>query len=165
MSQLFTSLSIFDFLIIFFLIFATCLGFFFGAIRVVGNLATIIVSIFLAGIFSKILAPLFAPYLLNNNALGKVAAFVVVYWFVSLFLSLAVEIANKIFNLPLLKTVNRLGGGLVAFFGSIVVMAVFFYFFQAYAWSSELPKLLSESRLVPFFIWLGKYISIAIPGI
>lgn len=158
-------LNIIDFILLFILLFITCLGFFFGVIRVVGSIATIIIGIMLAGWFFDDLAAVLQPYLLNEPNLSKVIAFILIYWLTSLFLSLIVDIANKIFNLPILKTVNRLLGGAVALLAGLVILSVFFHLFQQYAWSQNFVDLLNQSVIVQYLGLAGEYVSWLIPGL
>ena len=120
-------MNIIDLILIFILAFVTASGFFFGLIRVLGALITIVASIMLAGIFYGILSGYLQPYLLDNENLSRIAAFIIIYWLSSLFLSFVVKIVNKIFNLPILKTVNRLLGGVIALIGAVLTLSVFFY--------------------------------------
>ncbi|MFH1712882.1 MAG: CvpA family protein [Candidatus Jacksonbacteria bacterium] len=158
-------MTIIDFIIIFLLSFATACGFFFGLIRVLGAIATIIMSILIAGLFFETLSPILQPYLLNNENLSRVIAFIAIYWVSSLFLSFAVKIANKIFDLPVLKTVNRLLGGFASLLGSTVILSILFYLIDKYAWAENLTQLLAQSVLIVYLIDIGKYVSWVIPGL
>lgn len=158
-------MTIIDFIIIFLLAFTAACGFFFGLIRVLGAIATIIISILTAGLFFETLTPIVQPYLLNNENLARVAAFIAIYWVSSLFLSFAVKIANKIFNLPVLKTVNRLLGGFASLLGSTVILSIFFYLIEKYTWAENLTQLLAQSVLIVYLIDIGKYVSWVIPGL
>jgi len=158
-------MTIIDFIIIFLLSFAAACGFFFGLIRVLGAIATIIMSILIAGLFFETLSPILQPYLLNNENLSRVIAFIAIYWVSSLFLSFAVKIANKIFDLPVLKTVNRLLGGFASLLGSTVILSILFYLIDKYAWAENLTQLLAQSVLIVYLIDIGKYVSWVIPGL
>lgn len=158
-------MTIIDFIIIFLLAFSASCGFFFGLIRVLGAIATIIISILIAGLFFEILSQILRPYLLNNENLSRVIAFIAIYWVSSLFLSFAVKIANKIFNLPVLKTVNRLLGGFASLLGSAIILSIFFYLIEKYAWVEDLTKLLGNSILIKYLLEIGKYASWGIPGL
>lgn len=158
-------MTIIDFIIIFLLAFVTACGFFFGLIRVLGAIATIIISILTAGLFFEILAPILQPYVLNNENLSRVIAFIAIYWASSLFLSFAVKIANKIFDLPVLKTVNRLLGGFASLLGSTVILSILFYLIDKYAWAENLTQLLGQSVLIKYLLAIGKYASWVIPGL
>lgn len=162
---MFLQLNFVDFILTFILILVTCLGIFFGLIRVVGAIATIIIGIVTAGLFFKDLALTLEPYLFDNPNISKIVAFLLIYWLVSLILSVIVAIANKLFKLPFLKTVNRLLGGVFSFLGCIIVLAIFLHLFRAYAWSPEISALFSQSILVNYLMILGKYLSWLIPGI
>lgn len=158
-------LNIIDFILFFVLVFMTCLGFFFGLIRVVGSIATIIVGILTAGLFFESLAPVLRIYLFNNANLSNVVAFILIYAFTSLLLSVIIKIANTIFSLPILKTVNRLFGGIVAFLSTMVVLSVFFHLFKQYAWSESFIGLLSQSTIIQMLSVVGEYVSWLIPGL
>lgn len=158
-------MTIIDFIIIFLLSFAAACGFFFGLIRVLGAIATIIMSILIAGLFFETLSPILQLYLLNNENLSRVIAFIAIYWVSSLFLSFAVKIANKIFDLPVLKTVNRLLGGFASLLGSTVILSILFYLIDKYAWAENLTQLLAQSVLIVYLIDIGKYVSWVIPGL
>jgi len=158
-------MTIIDFILIFLLAFITAAGFFFGLIRVLGAIATIIISIFIAGAFFELLSPIIQPYLLDNENLARVIAFIAIYWLSSLFLSFVVKIVNKIFNLPVLKTVNRLLGGIISLLGASVVLSVFFFLIDKYAWVQDLTQLLGQSVLIVYLIEIGKYVSWVIPGL
>lgn len=158
-------MNIIDLIIIFILAFAAAAGFFFGLIRVLGAIATIIISIIIAGIFYGQLADVLQPYLLNNQNLSLIVAFIIIYWFSSLFLSFVVKIVNKIFNLPVLKAVNRLLGGVVSLIGAVLILSIFFYLFKTYAWVEPIDALLSKSVLIEMLIEIGRYVRWVIPGI
>ena len=154
-----------DFILIFILAFTTAAGFFFGLIRVLGALATIIISIIIAGIFFGSAAEILKPYTFNNENLARVAGFLLIYWLVSLFLSFVVRIVNHLFNLPILKTVNRLLGTLVSLVGASLVLSIFFYLLNSYAWTDAIKPLLQQSVLIRIFIIIGSYAHWIIPGL
>lgn len=158
-------MTLVDFILIFILAFITAAGFFFGLIRVLGALATIIVSIVVAGIFFGRVSEVIQPYTLNNKNLARVAGFLLIYWLTSLFLSFVVGIANHLFNLPLLKTVNRMLGALVSLIGASLVLSVFFYLINSYALTEALRQLLQQSVLIRMFIMIGSYARWIIPGL
>jgi membrane protein required for colicin V production len=158
-------MNIIDFILIFILAFTAAVGFFFGLIQVLGAIVTIIVSIFIAGVFFSTVAPYIQPYAFDNQNFSSVIAFIVIYWIVSLFLSFVVKIANKIFNLPILKTANRLLGAGVSLLGAIIILSVFFYLFKIYAWSPAVTNFLSQSTMAYYFSWIGKFVTILIPGL
>jgi membrane protein required for colicin V production len=154
-----------DLILIFILAFATASGFFFGLIRVLGALVTIVASIMLAGIFYGSLSVYLRPYLLNSENLSRIAAFLIIYWFTSLFLSFVVKIVNKIFNLPLLKTVNRLLGGIIALASAVLVLSIFFYLFKTYSWVEPINDFLAKSVLIQILLEIGGYVKWVVPGI
>lgn len=158
-------MSIIDVIIIFILAFTSALGFFFGLIRVLGAIITIIISIVAAGIFYTTLAVPIQPYLLKNENLSRIVAFIIIYWVCSLFLSFVIKIVNKLFNLPILKTVNRLLGGIVSLTGAVVILSIFLYLFKTYAWVESIDLLFSQSLIIPVLIEIGSYARWAIPGI
>jgi uncharacterized membrane protein required for colicin V production len=158
-------MTILDFILIFILAFTTCLGFFFGLIRVVGAIFTIIVSILLAGFFFSQLAVVLLPYLLDNQNLARVVAFIIIYSTSSVVLSLAVKIADKIFHLPILNAANRLLGGIVALAGTALTLSVLFFLIDKFAWVEAVKIFLSHSVVVKYLLIIGKYVSLAIPGI
>jgi len=158
-------MNIIDLILIFILAFVTASGFFFGLIRVLGALITIVASIMLAGIFYGILSGYLQPYLLDNENLSRIAAFIIIYWLSSLFLSFVVKIVNKIFNLPILKTVNRLLGGVIALIGAVLTLSVFFYLFKTYSWVEPINDLLNKSVLIQILLEIGEYVKWIVPGI
>ena len=158
-------MNILDFILIFILAFATAAGFFFGLVRVVGAIVTIVISIVTAGLLFGLVSPILQPYLLNNANLSRVVAFALIYWFSSLFLNFAVQIVNKLFNLPLLKTVNRLLGSIAALGGSLIIFSIFFYLINTYSWVPAIQELLHQSLLITYLIIMGKYVSFVIPGL
>ena len=158
-------MNIIDLILIFILAFVTASGFFFGLIRVLGALITIVASIMLAGIFYGILSGYLQPYLLDNENLSRIAAFIIIYWLSSLFLSFVVKIVNKIFNLPILKTVNRLLGGVIALIGAVLTLSVFFYLFKTYSWVEPINDLLNKSVLIQILLEIGEYVKWVVPGI
>lgn len=158
-------MSLVDLILIFILAFAAASGFFFGLIRVLGALVTIVVSIMIAGIFYEQLSSYVRPYLLDNENLSRIASFIGIYWFSSLFLSFVVKIVNKLFNLPILKTVNRLLGGVVALTGAVLTLSVFFYLFKTYAWIEPIREFFNKSILIQMFLEIGEYVKWIVPGI
>lgn len=158
-------MTIIDFILLFILAFATASGFFFGVIRVVGGIASIIASIIVAGLFFEDVMPSLQPYLLDSSDLASVVAFLLLYWVTSSFLSFIIMIVNKIFNLPILKTVNRVLGGAVALVGTIVVLSVFFFLFDKYAWVESLQDFIRESTIAVYLTDIGYYVSFVIPGL
>ena len=158
-------MTILDFILVFILAFTTAAGFFFGLIRVVGAIATIIISIMVAGLFSSQFAAVLKPYLLDNQNFAKVGAFTLIYWFSSLFLHFAVQIVNKIFSLPLLKTVNRLLGAAVSLAGAVIILSIFFYLIESYSWVPQISDFLHQSLMASYLIIIGKFVSFVIPGL
>jgi uncharacterized membrane protein required for colicin V production len=158
-------MTLIDFIIIFMFAFTTAIGFFFGLVSVIGAIATIVISIIVAGLGFNELAPILQPYTFNNLDLARVGAFIIIYWFSSLFLSLIVKIANKVFNLPVLKTVNRLLGSFVSLVGSILIVSVFFYLIKTYAWSEPVQEFIASSRIAVNLTTIGEFVSWVIPGL
>lgn len=154
-----------DFILIFLLAFVAAAGLFFGLVRVLGAIATIIISIYIAGGFSGALSSVLKPYIFGSDNLAKVAAFLALYALSSLVLSFIVKLVNMVFNLPGLKGMNRMFGALVSLIGAIIILSTFFFLFDKYAWSPEINTLLSKSLLIPYGITIGKFVSFAIPGL
>ncbi|HCA66737.1 MAG: hypothetical protein A2249_03775 [Candidatus Jacksonbacteria bacterium RIFOXYA2_FULL_44_7] len=158
-------MTIVDLILLFILAFVAAAGLFFGLIRVLGAIATIIISIYIAGGFSASLSEVLKPYIFNNENIAKVAAFITLYSASSLVLSFIVKLVNTVFNLPGLKGMNRMLGALVSLIGSIIILSIFFYLFDKYAWSPEINTLLSKSLFIPYGITIGKFASFVIPGL
>lgn len=158
-------MTIIDFILVFLLAFVAAAGLFFGLVRVLGAIATVIISIYIAGGFSGALSNVLKPYIFGSDNLAKVAAFLALYAASSLVLSFIVKLVNMVFNLPGLKGMNRMLGALVSLIGAIVILSIFFFLFDKYSWAPEISALLAKSLLIPYGIAIGKYVSFVIPGL
>jgi uncharacterized membrane protein required for colicin V production len=158
-------MSFIDLTIIFVLAFSTAAGFFFGFIRVVGAVVKTIISLVAAGIFYQQSAQIVKPYLFDNANLSAIVAFTLIYWISSLFLSFVITVVNKVFDLPVLKSVNRVLGAVVALLGTTLVLSLFLHLFKVYAWIEPIQTFLEGSTAIAVLVEVGKYASWIIPGI
>src|SRR3989338_10692419 len=154
-----------EFIILFILGFATIIGFSFGLIRTLGSFVIIVASFIVSGFLFHPLGSILEPFLFHEQNFSRMIAFLLIYWIVSSFLACALNIVNKLFNLTILKTVNRILGGAVALFGSVLILSTLFFIVNELAWIDEIQELLHQSIMINYLIIIGKYTSFLIPGI
>ena len=154
-----------DIIIIACLVFSAAVGFFFGLIKTVGSIFSVIISIIAAGLFYKILAIKFLPYLFDSENFAKIAAFIVIYVVCAFVLNLAIKLVDKIFKLPILRGLNRIGGLLVGLVEGLLLISLMLYLIDKFSWLEAISKFIHASQFSVALIIIGKYLALSIPGI
>mgnify|MGYP001591335008 CR=1 FL=1 len=154
-----------DIIIIACLIFSAAVGLFFGLIKTVGSVFSTIISIIAAGLFYKILAIKFLPFLFGNENFAKTAAFIVIYVVCVFVLNLIIKLVDKIFQLPILRGFNRLGGLLVGLAEGLILISLTLYIIDKFSWLEQISQFIHASQFSAVLIIIGKYLALAIPGI
>lgn len=154
-----------DIIIIACLIFSAAVGLFFGLIKTVGSIFSVIISLVAAGLFYKILAVKFLPFLFDNENFAKITAFIVIYIVCAFVLNLIIKLVDKIFQLPILRGLNRLGGLLVGLAEGLMLISLILYIIDKFAWLEQTSQFIHASQFSAVLIIIGKYLALAIPGI
>ncbi len=160
----------FDINIIIILVGFAWYGFFFGLIRVIGDLVGLIVGAYVAG---RIYLPVFEfldRFIPGSPSLGKVVVFILCFSIVSRLVSWLVTLLEQAFNvisiIPFLKSANRLLGLAFALIEGVLVLGI-----AAYILTKHLPALfplaqwLEKSELAPWLIKVSKILAPLLPEI
>jgi len=163
-------MSWFDIVIIVILAGFAWYGFFFGLIRVIGDLVGLIVGAYVAG---KIYVPVFEfldRFIPGSPGLGKVIIFILCFSIISRLVSWLVALLEQGFNLisiiPFLKTANRLLGLAFGIVEGILSLGI-----AAYILTKHLPAVfplaqwLEKSELAPWLIKVSKILAPILPEI
>jgi membrane protein required for colicin V production len=150
-------MTIFDAILLIILAGFVFYGLFFGLIRTVGNLAGIIVGVFIAGRFY---IPVFywaEELFFGYDNLGKIITFIVLFTIVNRIVGLVFALIDKSFGLisiiPFLKTINRLGGAALGFIMGGLVLGLILYVASRYVVVDYfIGSWIANSKLAPFLV-------------
>lgn len=163
-------MSWFDITIIIILAGFAWYGFFFGLIRVIGDLVGLIVGAYVA---SRIYLPVFEyldRFLPGSPEIGKIVVFVLCFSIVSRLISWLVTLLEQVFNvvsiIPFLKTANRLLGLAFGLIEGILSLGIAAYILTKHAPSAfPLAKWIDGSTVAPWLIKASKILAPLLPEI
>ncbi len=163
-------MSWFDITIIIILAGFAWYGFFFGLIRVIGNLVGLIIGAFIA---NKIYLEVFDfvdKFLPGSVAVGKIIVFVLCFTIISRLIGWVFTLLEKAFNLasiiPFLKTANRILGLVFSLLEGVLAIGIAVYILDRHLPSSiPLVRWLDVSTLSPYLIKISKILAPLLPEI
>lgn len=144
-------------------------GFSAGLIRAIGGIIGLVVGAFVASRWYESLTPTVTPIIGGNELVGKIAAFVVLFFVASQAVAIVVWFVNKLFNIvaivPGLKLFNKFGGAVFGFLEGALFLGLTLQFTNRLplpeAWVSSLDK----SFMVPFLLSISGWLVPFLPKV
>jgi membrane protein required for colicin V production len=161
-------MTLFDLILILIVFGFGWFGFWFGLIHAVGGLiglilGTAVASRYYDDLASKVL------FIFNGNVnLANIVSFMVLYVIGNRLVGFVFYILDKILkpitNLPFLKTINRLAGGIFGLIEGILTIGLFIYFIGRFPlpW---LANLIEQSKIAWYFVKIANLILPLLPEI
>ena len=153
-----------DLILVLIIFFFTVSGFWFGLIMTLGSLVGTVAGVLVAGQYFEAFAAKLIGLAMGNAGVAKVFAFVLIFLLVSRLVGLIFWVINKIFNLiaiiPFLKSLNRIGGGVLGFAEGVVFLGIALVIAAKYVTVPWFVDAILASKVAA---WLMKYGNILVP--
>lgn len=155
-------MNLLDWIILIWLGLAFVIGIKAGLIYRLGHLVGLIAGIYLAGKYYTVIAPWF-----GSSPWSKLVAFQLLISGISMLGGYAAVLLNKVFSfvswIPLLKTANRVLGGVFGVLTNAIILSVALYFVARIDISSIVTQTVAESKLAAMLLVLGKAVAVLLP--
>lgn len=150
-------MMIFDVILLLILAGFVFFGLFFGLIKTIGSLASVLVGAWAAGKYHLVFYNFAENLFMGHAGIGKIISFVIVFTIVNRLVGLLFSLVDKAFNflkiIPFLKTINRLAGAVLGFFEGGLVLSLCIYVINKYAIIGDwFNQAIAGSKLVPFLM-------------
>lgn len=156
-------MTFFDLILLLILFGFIWFGFWNGLIRTLGGIIGVILSVFIASRWYESLALKLLSFLGGNLSLARILAFIIVFAVAQFIIISLLKVVNKIFNLPILKTLNCLVGAVFGFIEGVLFIGLVLYFSAKLPLGSGWEDLLNSSKITPFLTGAGKILLPLIP--
>ncbi len=137
-------------------------GFTAGLISSIGGVFGLIIGSFVASRWYEGLAPAVQPIVGGNELVGKVAAFIVIFFLATRAVAIIVWFVNKLFNIiaivPGLKMVNRFGGAIFGFLEGAIFLGLILQFVNRLPIPEGWATSLHHSFMVPFLLGISAWL-------
>ncbi len=157
-------MTLLDLILILIIFFFTVSGFWFGLIMTLGSLLGTVAGVLVAGHYFEAFATKLTGLAMGNAGVAKVFAFILIFLLVSRFVGFIFWIVNKIFNIiaiiPFLKSLNRIGGGVLGFIEGVVFLGVALVIAAKYVTVRWYMDAILASSVAQ---WLMKYGDLLVP--
>ncbi len=162
-------MSNFDIILIVILGLFALRGFTTGLIRAVGAFIGIIGGAFLASHFFLVLFPYVQGWFGGYDNIGKVICFIVIFivstWVIHFVFMLIDKTYNLLAILPFMKSINRLGGGILYLLVGAIVLGLLIYVVAKYAPAGTSVGIwLLTSKIAPWLLGVAKILMPFISG-
>ena len=121
-------MSFFDLILLLLLFGFVWFGFWNGLIRTLGGILGLILSVFVAGQWYEVVALKLLPFLSDNLSLARLLSFILVFVITQFIVISLLKVINKIFSLPVLNILNRLGGAIFGLLEGGLILGLALYF-------------------------------------
>lgn len=163
------ALSVPDFIILLVLVSFAAYGFALGLVHVVGGLVGIVLGAWLGNLFYLQLGQTIAPYLLGHEKASSAIAFFVIFLLVNRLTAIAFSLLNRIINLlsfiPLLKSLNRIAGGLFGLLEGALLLGVAIRFSQQFWAPLWAQGWIAQSQFAGFLVALVGLFEAILPAV
>lgn len=144
------------------------LGFFMGLISAIGSLFGIVAGVWLASSYFMPLAEWLSPYMLGNEGAAKTVAFILIFILVNRLVAMIFWLVNKVFHLvsiiPFLKSINRLGGGILGLVEGVLITGTVVFVIAKFAPNiAVIGENLNQSQVAHWLVWATQFLSNFIP--
>jgi len=156
--------SVFDLVLILILAGFCFYGFSKGVIKVVGNLAGLVVGSWVATHYYLAFYSWTTGLYFGHENFGRVASFVIVLILVRLVIGIAFYILEKVFNLisiiPFTKTINKVAGGIFGLAEGALFVGIIIYVASRYAViTTFLGEQMINSKISPILLKVVDFLS------
>ncbi|HLD27850.1 MAG TPA: CvpA family protein [Patescibacteria group bacterium] len=153
-------MSALDIIILFLLALFIWKGIRMGLIESVGGIIGLFIGAFMAGRYYDEAAAMLKGLLFGSEMLATILGFLLVFIVVNRAIALLFWVVDKIFNIiaiiPLLKTFNRLLGGLFGLIEGLIFMGIIVFFLSLLPFTGSVGRAVDDSRFAGIFTTVGK---------
>lgn len=159
-------MTLFDLILILIVFGFGWFGFWFGLIHAVGGLIGLILGAAVASRYYDNLASKILFIFNGNVNLANIISFLIIYIVGNRLVGFVFYILDKILkpitNLPFLKTINRLGGGIIGLIEGVLTVGLFLYFIGRFPlpW---LANLIENSKIAWYFVKMANLLLPLLP--
>ncbi|MDX9892858.1 MAG: CvpA family protein [Patescibacteria group bacterium] len=162
-------LTILDLVLVFIVFIFVAFGFAMGLVQTVGALVGVVLGAWLAGIYYDSIAVWLSPFMLGNDIMAKIVAFILIFTIINRLSGLVFWIINKFFNIlsiiPFAKSLNRILGALLALVEGILTLGVILYFAGQFEISEWWQGIISGSIVAGWLIEMARILTPLLPQI
>lgn len=138
-----------------------------GLIEAIGGIVGLFIGAFLAGRYYDEVGEMLKGVLFNSDILANVLGFILTFIVVNRAVALIFWIVDKIFNviaiIPLLKTFNRLLGGIFGLLEGLIFIGIIVFFLSLVPFTGSLQEKVQASRFAGILETVGKIADPLIP--
>lgn len=138
-----------------------------GLIEAIGGIVGLFIGAFMAGCYYDEAAEMLKGLLFGSEILSKVLGFLLVFILVNRAVALIFWIVDKVFHIiaviPLLKTFNRLLGGIFGLLEGLIFIGIIVFFLSLVPFTGGLQSAIQKSRFANVFETIGKIADPFIP--
>lgn len=157
-------MTLLDLILVLIIFFFTFSGFWFGLIHTLGSLVGTVAGVLVAGQYFEQLALKLGGLTMGNTGVAKVVAFIMIFLLVSRLVGFVFWLINRMFNIiakvPIIKSFNRIGGGLLGFAEGVVVTGIALVIAGKYITATWFVDAVMVSSVAQ---WLLKYGQVLVP--
>ncbi|MEW6610932.1 MAG: CvpA family protein [Patescibacteria group bacterium] len=157
-------MTLLDLILVLIIFFFTSTGFWCGLIHALGALVGTIAGVLVAGHYFETFSVKLLGLAMGNSGVAKVVAFILIFLVVSRLVGFVFWIINKMFNviakIPVLKSFNHIGGGILGFAEGVVVTGIALVMAGKYITTGWFVDAVAASQVAQ---WLLKYGQILVP--
>lgn len=161
-------MTLFDLILILIVFGFGWFGFWFGLIHAVGGLIGLILGSAVASRYYDNLASK-VVFIFNGNVnLANIVSFLVIYIIGNRLVGFVFYIFDKILkpiiNLPFLKAINRVGGGIIGLIEGVLTVGLFLYFISRFPlpW---MASLIEQSKIAWYFVKMANLLLPLLPEV
>ena len=140
-------------------------GLFFGLIRTLGSIISLVAGLWLAFIFYLTVFGWVKNLFFSHELAGKIIVFIVLFTLINRLIGFIFALIDRTFDLlsviPFLKTINRLAGAALGFIEGGLVLGLALLFISETAFSGWI----AASKVAPFLMSFAKAVTPLLPGL
>ena len=140
-------------------------GLFFGLIRTLGSIISLVAGLWLTFIFYLTVFGWVKNLFFSHELAGKIIVFIVLFTLINRLIGFIFALIDRTFDLlsviPFLKTINRLAGAALGFIEGGLVLGLALLFISETAFSGWI----AASKVAPFLMSFAKAVTPLLPGL
>lgn len=144
-------------------------GFALGLIQVVGSLVGMVAGAWLANLWYPALGSAIARYLPWGKSVVDNVAFVTIFLLVNRLFGLVLFVANRVLNLlkfiPFMKSLNRIGGGVLGLLEGVLMLGIVLEFASKLSPLPWVGTLLEQSVVAPLILAIVHLLTPFLPSV
>jgi uncharacterized membrane protein required for colicin V production len=157
-------MTLMDLILVIIVFFFTATGFFAGFIHTLGSLIGTVAGVLVAGHYFETFSLKLGGIAMGNTGVAKVVAFIIIFVLVSRLVGFVFWLINRMFNviakIPVIRSFNHFGGGLLGFAEGIVVTGIALVMAGKYITAMWFVDAVMASQVAQ---WLLKYGQVLVP--